>query len=364
MDAVRNKPKLLDQMHTDTAAVLKNDSSTLRNPNQRAAFHTAYLDGSTANGTYVQDTVRLGSTTLHDHIFAVADELEVSPGFEGGPGPQYGIMGLSFRGQEASICASGPRSCKVNYTTPTVLDSLYEAGYIKSRSYSLHLHDVASQSGTILFGGLDLTKFSGELVTLSIQKDLNPTSWTYGRYAGQDLILTSVSSTVNGTITELSPRGFASTATLDSGASALSLPPSVYDQIIDTLPLVLKHRYTSAVLCRDADLDAYLTLDLTGTKGFETAHIQIPYSNLVVHVYEGVSDSSKPYLHNGQELCVFALAKGTATANVLGDPFLRSAYTVFSLDEKTISLAQASYGNRVSNIRAIGQGLMSGNIRR
>ena len=75
-------------------------------------------------------------------------------------------------------------------------------------------------------------------------------------------------------------------------------------------------------------------------------------------VYDGAYDSVKPYLYNGRPLCVFALAKGPENGNVLGDPLLRSAYAVFNLDEKTISLAQASYSNRNSDIRAIGSGPM------
>ncbi|KAK5166091.1 uncharacterized protein LTR77_008352 [Saxophila tyrrhenica] len=337
---------------------LKNDSSTIKHFRTPANFHTAYIDGSTANGSYVQDTIRIGPATVHGHTFAVADHLNVSPGFEGGSGPQYGILGLSFAGQEASVCASGPRNCDVNFTTPTILDSLFDAGHIKSRSYSLYLDDVSSQTGSILFGGIDSAKFSGDLVTLPVQKDLSPTSWTHGMYISQDLLLTSVSATRKGKTSKLTPKKYASTVLIDSGAAALSLPPSIYDEVMSALPSASQHGETSAVFCKDADMDASLTLGLTGADGKSTAHIQIPYSNLIVPVYQGAYEDSKPYMQDGEPLCVFALAKGAEDGNVLGDPLLRSAYAVFSLDEKTISLAQARYGDHGSNVKAIAPGPM------
>ena len=103
-------------------------------------------------------------------IFAVANELQVSPHMDNGP--QYGIMGVSYDGGESSICASeyyNQTTCNINFTTPTVPDALYTGGYIQSRSYSLYLDDVASKTGSILFGGVDTAKFTGDLVPLGKQ---------------------------------------------------------------------------------------------------------------------------------------------------------------------------------------------------
>jgi hypothetical protein len=104
-------------------------------------------------------------------------------------------MGVSYDGAQSSICASeiqlNTANCSVNFTTGTVPDGLYTAGYIKSRSYSLYLDDVAAKSGSILFGGIDTTKFTGELVTLGVPPNTRPHNTNDGIWAYQDQYLTS-----------------------------------------------------------------------------------------------------------------------------------------------------------------------------
>ena len=87
----------------------------------------------------------MGGAALKNTIFALAQGIDVTPS-QPINGAQYGIMGVSFDGTEASVCADSgyAGTCRVNYTPPTIPDSLYTAGYIKSRSYSLYLDDVAS----------------------------------------------------------------------------------------------------------------------------------------------------------------------------------------------------------------------------
>jgi hypothetical protein len=299
--------------------------------------------------------VAIGQAVLNDHVLAVADEVEVSPTYQYGPGPQYGIVGLSFAAQEASVCASAPRSCDVNFTTPTVLDALFDAGYIRSRAYSLYLDDVDSSTGSILFGGIDTAKFSGELTTLSIQKDTHDSSWTKGLYVNQALSLTSVSSSFNGKTEKYTPKDYSSTVVLDSGAGSLSLPPQIYDHVVLSAPVILRHDGSAAMRCKDANTDDHLTIGLTGTDGV-SATIDIPLSNMVVPIYQGPYNHPKPFTYRGDELCVFAVARGGETDNLLGDPLLRSAYTVFNLDEKTVSIAKASYNSKASDVRTIQPG--------
>lgn len=130
-------------------------------------------------------------------VFAIANELQVSPSMTNGP--QYGIMGVSYMGAESSICAiqTSNGSCNANFTTPTMWSSLYNGGYIKSRSYSLYLDDVAAQSGSILFGGIDTAKFTGKLTTLGVPVDTNQQDIGYGLDVYQALYITSVVSNLS-----------------------------------------------------------------------------------------------------------------------------------------------------------------------
>lgn len=311
-------------------------------------FHIEYADGSFANGSYVSDTIRIGQATMENHIFAVADDLQVSPYGKAGAGPQYGIAGLGYSAQESSVCRSAPANCDLNFTTPTILDSLYESGSIRSRAFSLYLDDLKSGSGSILFGGVDHAKYEGDLVPLAVQKDTDPKSGTHDMYTAQSLLLTSVSASINGSTSQHTSPGFQSTVIIDSGAGFLGLPPALYDQVIALAPVASEYDGFATMLCKHANMDAHVTVALTGVDGISKS-IDIPFFNLVVPLYEGTYDNSTPALHQGEELCAFTVSKG----EVLGDPFLRSAYAVFNIDEKTISLAQAKYDAGASDIRAI-----------
>lgn len=336
--------------------VTASKSSTYSVVKEPSTFNISYVDTSSVNGTYNKDTVALGPATLKNFIFADANQIQVSPGMS--PGAQYGIMGVSSNGQETSICATYQQTgrCNVNFTINTIPDSLYSAGYIGSRSYSLYLDDVAAKGGSILFGGIDTTKFTGELTTLAVQKDISsPQSPTYGLYVGQDLRLTSVASIVNGTTTQITPSNYSSTITLDSGAAGLQLPPAIYNKLITSYP-VFDFQDGPFILCKDANYSASLDITLADDNG-KTVKINVPTSNYVLPYYNGNYNSSTPVTNDsGDEVCLFAVAPGAATDNLLGDPFIRSAYIYYNLDQHTISLAQASYDNSTSSVTAVSQG--------
>lgn len=74
--------------------------------------------------------------------------------------PLYGIMGLGFPSGEF---ASNQNLSEYNTTVLTMANQ----GVINSAAFSLYLNDVASQ-GSILFGGYDTAKYTGELQTLDL----------------------------------------------------------------------------------------------------------------------------------------------------------------------------------------------------
>lgn len=122
------------------------------------------------------------------------NKIQVSPG-AGPTAPQYAIMGVSYDGQETDACDG--EGCVDGFLIPTIPDALYAAGYIRSRSFSLYLDDVVEQKGSILFSGVDTTKFNGQLTTIAVQPDISGKAQN-GTYVGQDLRLTSVSATIKG----------------------------------------------------------------------------------------------------------------------------------------------------------------------
>lgn len=66
----------------------------------------------------------------------------------------------------------------------TVLDNMKAAGVINRKAYSLYLNDLRSTKGAIIFGGVDTTKYTGDLVALPLQVDLH----ILRRSAGTDIL--------------------------------------------------------------------------------------------------------------------------------------------------------------------------------
>lgn len=158
---------------------------------------------------------------LPNFTFAVAhDEVDVSPGNK--DGRQYGILGLGARADETGACPAKPYHCEGGFETPALHGALYDAGYIRSRSYSLWLQRKELGSGNILFGRIDRSKFTGPLVTLNTEVQ------SYGPQKGvhlkQSVHLAGLTSKINGSTKAYPSTAVAGAALLDSGTPIIYLP--------------------------------------------------------------------------------------------------------------------------------------------
>jgi hypothetical protein len=71
-------------------------------------------------------------------------------------------MGVGFDTNEAPNLSQDGRY-------PTVLDNMKTAGIINRKAYSLYLNDLQANKGAIIFGGVDSTKYTGDLIALPLQ---------------------------------------------------------------------------------------------------------------------------------------------------------------------------------------------------
>ncbi|OQV00954.1 hypothetical protein CLAIMM_06384 [Cladophialophora immunda] len=168
-------------------------------------FSATYFDGTAASGYYIDDTVGLGSATVTGVTFAVATSAANT---------NRGIMGIGLAGLEAS---------EVQY--PEFLDDLKSQGLIDRRSYSIYLDDLEAGSGFILFGDVDASKYSGDLVTLPMvpYTDSAPrlqVEWTY------------LSATDGaGTTTALTQAAFSYPVAMDTGYTTSVLPVELFNEL-------------------------------------------------------------------------------------------------------------------------------------
>ncbi|GAB7357763.1 hypothetical protein MBLNU459_g0413t1 [Dothideomycetes sp. NU459] len=304
-------------------------------------FSTAFGDGSTANGDFGTDVVQLGDVAVKNVQFGVATDVNSTTGFA------VGLMGVGYSLNEAS---------STQY--PNMPEVLRDAGAINSRLYSVFLNDLGDASGTILFGGIDTSKYSGELVTLDLLPvPLQTQDGTYNLVYEFVVAVTAFSAESDGKTTSFFSGGDASAQSsssqavlLDTGSAAWTLPSRYYNDVAKLIPDL--DEYGNLPCSAQSD---NITLSLTfGGK----ATIRVPFAELVVPVYDSLTNQQNTTT-DGQPLCTFMLTPGEETTDqpflTLGDAILRSMYVVFDLDNGQVSIAQAAV-NTSTNAASSGSG--------
>lgn len=204
--------------------------------------------------------------------------------------------------------------------------------------------DQGGASGTILFGGIDTSKYTGELVTLNLLPVPIQTTTGGVAYEVYEFVVavTALSATSSGTTTRYFQNGAADGTTgslpvlLDTGSAAWTVPESIYNSIAKVLPGLDEY---GNLPCSAQNDNITLTLTFGGV-----TDITVPMKELVVPVYDPLTNKQNT-TSSGAPLCTFMLTPGEATREqpflTLGDAILRSMYVVFDLDNGQVSIAQA-----------------------
>ncbi|KAK4153518.1 putative aspartic-type endopeptidase [Chaetomidium leptoderma] len=252
-----------------------------------------------ANISYVTDTISLaGSTTALQGVqFGVATASEDA---------FSGILGIGY--------GKGIATKYLNF-----IDQLRAQNATRVKAYTLALGSKDAQEGVIVFGGVDTSKFAGKLVKLPIlpaevSPDRVPRFWV----DMQSLSITPP----NGANRVY--EGSNAPVFLDSGSTMTLLPRN--------LTMAIANDFGAEA----PDANGFFRIDCALTKlngtldfAFNGVTVKVPYKELTREVptdppacFLGIMPSEK-----------FTL---------LGDTFLRSAYTVFDLETDSIWMAQAS----------------------
>jgi hypothetical protein len=114
------------------------------------------------------------------------------------------------------------------------------------------------------------------------------------------------------------------------------------------------------------DIDANVSLDFTfADETGRTVHVDIPLRETVIllrDAYTNTTGALEDYgipEANAGNIGVVNIRPSTARHDfetLLGDPFLRSAYTYNHLDQNTISIARPAYKSKAEHIIPIGRG--------
>lgn len=300
---------------------------------QQGGFNITYAaPGDTDAGDWGSDTITIdGSSPIDSQQIGVASSL-----FD-----QHGVMGVGFDTNEANNDGVGG-------VYPSVMDNLVTSGIIKRKAFSLYLNDRNASTGSIILGGIDTTKYSGDLVALPLQAS------SEGGVREYFVTLTGVSFTdATGKTTQLSPDGYAQATLLDSGTTNTLLTNDVFDSLALGFGATLDAQGsgTYVIPCSLANSKGSINYSFGGQGGIT---IQVPVADVV-----GSQEYTSDNYDDPSGGC--ALSLGTLSdsggSSILGDSFLRSAYAVFDLENQVAALAQAEENKAsTSNIVVIPTG--------
>lgn len=228
-------------------------------------FNVSYVDGSGAAGDYATDTISIGGQTLTSLQFGIGYQSTSTDG----------ILGVGYTADEAQVNAANLNSY------PNLPQAMANAGLIKSNAYSLYLDDLEANTGSIIFGGVDTDKYTGQLQTLPIQKE-------FDEYAEIIITLSGVS-IINGGRTQNLNTDLPTAVILDSGSSLTYLPNDLTSAIYTALDVQYSQQDGAAFVSCDLASEN-VTLDFT----FTSPIISIPVRELVLSVSSAEESRETP----------------------------------------------------------------------
>lgn len=286
-------------------------------------FNISYVDGSGAAGDYVTDTLRVGG-----HNFT---------GFQFGVGytstSAQGVLGIGYPANEVQVARSGLDEYQ-NMPAKMAAD-----GAIASNAYSLWLNDLDANTGSILFGGVDASRYAGDLVSVPIEQVGGAHIEFFITMTGLDM--------GSKTVTK---QGTALAVLLDSGSSLTYLPDDLTKSVYDAVNASFQEADGVAfVPCSLRDSNASMTFRFSSP-----AAVAVPVREMILDPKDltgkGVAFA------DGVPACLFGISPAGTSTSVLGDTFLRSAYVVYDLANNEIALAQARFNASAPDVREIGAG--------
>ncbi|SSD61900.1 uncharacterized protein SCODWIG_03661 [Saccharomycodes ludwigii] len=284
-------------------------------------FYIVYGDDSFALGNWGTDVVGINGVSLDGLTFAVANTTNST----------VGVLGIGLQGLEVTYTGYTAQSVGKSYTYNNLPALLKSSGDIDVTAYSLFLNNDTASTGSILFGAVDHSKYSGQLYTVPIvniysSKNINSAIEFDITLQGIGFSNGKKNSTYSTTKVP---------ALLDSGTTMVYFPEALAEIVADGLGATYSSELGVYLLdCNSVEDSDNLVFDFGGFL------INSPLNNFI-------------FSTNSDTLCAFGIIPSDDDYIILGDSFLQTAYVVYDLDNLEISLAEADYSNSEENIDVI-----------
>lgn len=281
-------------------------------------FNISYVDGTGSVGDYFEDTFSIGGATVKNFQMGLALDTTIG----------VGIMGVGYNTSEANIETGN------GTVYPNLPEALVNAGLIHTNAYSLWLDDLASSTGSILFGGIDTAKYTGGLVSIPVYPSAGDSVITSFTVA-----FTSLGATSSSGSDQLTPSDYAEAAILDSGTTITLLPDGLAAVVFEELGATVSEELGVVVVpCTLANNSGTLNYGFGGSDG---PTIKVSMSQLVLPLT--TSSGRTPRYSDGTAACQLGIQAAGELPVLFGDTFLRSAYVVYDLINNRIALAQTDF---------------------
>ncbi|CAR24061.1 pepsin-like aspartic protease [Lachancea thermotolerans CBS 6340] len=285
------------------------DRSTSLFANYSKPFFVSYNDDSYALGYWARDKLVVDGDDISSLEFAVA---EIS-------NSTVGVLGVGLQGLESTVHYRSPNISSIYPNFPMVLK---ENGAIDKIAYSLYLNSLDAPSGSVLFGGVDHSKYTGGLYTLPLVN-------TYKDYGVKTPVQFDVTVQGIGIESEKACRQETFTTTkiaalMDSGTTLMYTAPEIVNKIALYVNASFSPGYGLFMFrCPSDGDDTQFIFDFGGFQ------IKSPLSNYILRT-------------DDENICGLGLISSNQ-GTIFGDEFLASAYVVYDLENLELSLAQANW---------------------
>ncbi|CCH60954.1 hypothetical protein TBLA_0D04580 [Henningerozyma blattae CBS 6284] len=312
----------------------KSNSKTFSNIYKNSIFQIGYQDASYTFGKWGVDSISINSsysdsnedTGLYANIpnaqFAIATNSNV---------PVQAVLGLGFPRREA---VNGYKLA-TNKFYPNLPQLIKQHGYSDNVTIAMYLGSNETYN-SIMFGAYDKTRYIGDLHNFPMVNQYPNVTDKPATFAiTLDSMYISMDNNQSDNIYISNDEKYS--VVLDSGTSLLSAPDHYVSKIAGLLNATFDNTTHMYLLPSETDLTLYKDMIIN----FKFMDFNVPINML---------EFILPY----DDSYVFAIlpTKNVNTGFVLGDIFLPHVYTIFNLDNYTISLGLSNQ-NITSNEREI-----------
>lgn len=307
-----------------------NDSDTFRS--NGTSFAITYADNTFAKGTWSHDDVLIGGVNVESLSFAVCDTADNA----------LGILGIGLQQLETTYSGTQSTSLSNRYVYENLPVRLKTLGFIELVSYSVYLNDTTADSAVLLFGAVDHSKYTGDLVALPIVNTLAAKG--YKNAIELTVTLNSITLIDSKSSKQAIIGSGASAALLDTGTTLSYMPSDILSNILN----LINAEYSSSigyyiVTCRDVT-DFSLNFNMQGF------NINIALSEFLVPLSTSSGLTSK--------YCMVGISSSDNSNFVLGDNFLRNVYMVADYENMEVALAVANHdANSPDDIEVMSTGI-------